>query len=171
MRRLFPILLLCSLLAACASGPGDRAAPVESRGAEAPASTGDNGVQVLAYRPPEPLPAEVVARSQPSRAVQVLLRRADDQQRSGDYSAAAASLERGLRIEPRNPRIWNRLAHLNADQGQYARVEQLAAKSNALVQDDRDLRADNWALIARARESLGDAGGAQRARQRAAQNR
>jgi hypothetical protein len=110
----------------------------------------------------EPLPAagsapgrEQVAMITPSRpmskAVQTLLQQAELQRASGDLVGAAATLERALRIEPESAYVWNRLAHVRAQQGQAGLAAELAAKSNSFVGTDETLKGDNNALIARAR--------------------
>lgn len=168
--RLFLPFAIAALLAACGSPYPiqQRPAPVESVGSTSPISPPSEQtpaeVEVRAYKPP----AQVATVRRPvSPAVRRLMRTAAEKRRAGDYEAAQASLERALRIEPRNPRLWNRLAHLYAAQGEYARVESLAAKSNALAGNDPVLQADNWSLIARAREAMGDSRGAAEARRRA----
>jgi predicted Zn-dependent protease len=85
--------------------------------------------------------------------------------------AAGASLERALRIEPRNPVLWQELARVRLDQGQYRQAENLAAKSNALAGDDKRLRPENWRIIGQARGLLGDVQGAQAAFERAERER
>src|SRR3989344_8042200 len=50
---------------------------------------------------------------------------------AGKPDGAVASLERALRIEPRNPLLWQELARLRLQQGQYQQAEGLAARSNA----------------------------------------
>ena len=82
---------------------------------------------------------------------------------SGRLTHAAASLERALRIEPRNPRLWQELARLRLMEGDYAQAESMAARSNSWAGDDARLRAENWRLIAQAREARGDAEGARAA--------
>jgi Tfp pilus assembly protein PilF len=82
---------------------------------------------------------------------------------AGNLASAAASLERALRIEPRNPRLWHELARVRLKQGQYAQAESVAARSNSWAADDRALRAENWRLIAQAREARGDTEGARAA--------
>ena len=162
--------LLGLFLSACGSPYRIGApAPVESHGETVntgplPAEA-EGTAEVRAYRPPQQVATVRPAPS--SRAVRNLMRRAAAQRRAGDYAAAQASLERALRIEPRNARLWNRLAHLYLLQHAYAKVEQFAAKSNLLVQADEGLRADNWGLIAEAREAQGDRLGARQARERA----
>jgi Tfp pilus assembly protein PilF len=86
---------------------------------------------------------------------------------SGDLSAAAASLERALRIEPRNPRLWHELARVRLKQGQHAQAESVAARSNSWAGEDKALRAENWRLIAESRRARGDSEGAQAALEQA----
>jgi len=82
---------------------------------------------------------------------------------AGRLSNAAASLERALRIEPRNPRLWQELARVRLKQGDYAQAENVARRSNSWAGGDAALRAENWRLIAQAREARGDAAGARAA--------
>jgi predicted Zn-dependent protease len=83
---------------------------------------------------------------------------------AGKLSTAAASIERALRIEPRNPRLWQELGRVRLQQTQFAQAENMAARSNSYAGSDNGLRAENWRLIAQAREARGDADGAQAAR-------
>lgn len=82
---------------------------------------------------------------------------------AGKLVTAAASLERALRIEPRNPRLWQELARVRLKQGQFAQAESVAARSNSWASDDKALRAENWRLIAQSREARGNAEGARQA--------
>ena len=100
-------------------------------------------------------------------AVVALAQRARDDRRAGRHEAAAASLERALRIEPRNAFLWHRLAALRLAAGQPAEAEQLAIRSNSLTRDLPELRRRNWRLIAQARAARGDQRGAIDARRRA----
>ncbi len=169
------IVLLClvgMLLSACGSTYRQgEPAPVVSPGgtAAAPASPRrveqSDSVEVSAYREPQTV---ALARPAPAnRAVRNLVQRAEAQREAGEYAAAQASLERALRIEPENPDLWNRLAHLYLLQQSFARAEQFAAKSNSLLQGDDGLAADNWSVIAQARRAQGDAAGARQASERA----
>jgi tetratricopeptide (TPR) repeat protein len=164
------VVTVAVLLAAC-SGPVQRRgppAPVQHRGqAEvAPADTDRGGADLSAYVPPT---RPRVARPASAKAVQVLSRRADEQARGGDLGAAVASLERALRIEPRNATVWYRLARVRADQGDYTLAEELARKSISLASAyDLDLKRNNWELIAGARRAQGNVTGAREAEQQAA---
>ncbi len=64
---------------------------------------------------------------------------------------AAASLERALRIEPRNPRLWQELARVRLQQGDYAQAESTAARSNSYAGNDSALRAENQRIVDEAR--------------------
>jgi tetratricopeptide (TPR) repeat protein len=100
-------------------------------------------------------------------AVVALLDQARTHSSAGQTEAAGASLERALRIEPRNPVLWQELARVRLAQGHYRQAENLAAKANALAGDDQRLRAENWRIIGQARSELGDREGAQAAFDRA----
>jgi len=151
LKNLLPVGLLSLLLGGCAmtSVSDHSRLPPESR-AEPPAvSTGR-------YQPPEITPYREpalpgYAKPAPGRAVQALMARAERQGEQGELVAAASSLERALRIEPKNALLWNRLAHVRYKQKRYALAASLAAKSNALAGGDSALRADNDDLIRRAR--------------------
>ena len=107
--------------------------------------------------------------TQPSgnTAVVALLNKAQSQAAAGRMDEARASLERALRIEPRNPALWQELARIRLDQGQYRQAENLAAKSNVLAGADRNLQVENWHIIGEARSRLGDLQGARAAFEKA----
>jgi cytochrome c-type biogenesis protein CcmH/NrfG len=104
-----------------------------------------------------------------NNAVTVLADAARADAANGKLDAAVASLERALRIEPRNPALWHELAKLRLQQGQYQQAEGLAAKSNGWAGGDRILRAENWRIIGQARLKRGDYPGAQSAFDKAAE--
>lgn len=99
------------------------------------------------YRPPEP---------SGNPAVQELLTKAHQEAAAGRMKAAGANLERALRIEPRNPVLWQELARVRLDQGQYTQAQNLAAKSNALAGGNRYLETENQRIIDEARKRRGD---------------
>jgi Flp pilus assembly protein TadD len=65
--------------------------------------------------------------------------------------SAAATLERALRIEPRNARLWHELAAVRLRQGDYAQAASTAARSNTFAGSDAGLRAANQRIIDDAR--------------------
>lgn len=174
---------LCIMLplAGC-STPGTHAphAPVQEgailRGGEPVASQTPQGSSVIVapYRGPlppgmRPLPRAEAApfpetvRPPSSPAVITLLEGANQKTHSGKFDTAAATLERALRLEPRNPEIWQRLAALRLKQKQFAQAANLAAKSSSFAGNDKSLIARNWQIIAQARQGLGDGKGAREA--------
>src|SRR5690349_16975605 len=135
MNRTLAVLLL---LSGCASAPGPESLPQPAQ-------------------PQSPPPV------QENVAIAGLVESARSDAASGRLPNAAASLERALRIEPRNPRLWQELARVRFKQGDYTQAENLAQRSNTWGGADNRLRADNWNLIAQAREARGDAEGARKA--------
>lgn len=89
-------------------------------------------------------------------AVIALLDRARIDNQAGKLEAAGASLERALRIEPRNPWLWQELAQLRLAQGQYAQGISLARKSISFAGQEHRLQARNWRVIGNARVAQGN---------------
>ena len=108
----------------------------------------------------ESLPKPVMSAN---RAVIVLLDRAMLDSKAGKRESAGASLERALRIEPRNPWVWLELAQVRLAEGQYAQAITLARKSNSFAGRQPRLQAESWQLIGQARVALGDSAGAEQA--------
>lgn len=100
-------------------------------------------------------------------AVLTLMEQARADAAQNKLQSATATIERALRIEPRNPRLWQELARLHLTLGDHAQAESFAARSNTWAGGDRALGAANWRLIATAREARGDTAGAQAAAARA----
>jgi Tfp pilus assembly protein PilF len=100
---------------------------------------------------PAPEPPPVPAAHSENIAIAGLMENARADLAAGRLASAAAALERALRIEPRNPRLWQELARVRLKQGEYAQVESLAARSNTWAGTDEGLRAENLRLIEAAR--------------------
>lgn len=124
---------------------------------------------------PQPPPAPAASKLPESNftapnlpaAAEALSSQAERQRQAGDYAGAAASLERSLRIAPREPYLWNRLARVRMEQGQSAQAGNLAARSNDLSGQNPEVKKDNWRIIAEAKRRAGDVAGANEAQQRA----
>lgn len=152
MTRLAAMLLTSALLAACAAPTPGSWPETEAPGRESPGSS----------------PAGATATS---GVVTRLLAQARRAEAVGDLSGTEANLERALRIEPRNPRLWHYMARLRVAQKAYGEAASLAAKSNSLARGDRHLLHDNWRLISQALTLQGDTAGAQAAAARASEFR
>ena len=86
--------------------------------------------------------------------------------KAGRTDQAGASLERALRIEPRNPWVWQSLSALHLVTRQAEQAESEARKSNSLGKRNPYLEVENWRLLAEARRLRGDAAGAAAAQAR-----
>lgn len=147
--------LLVAVVSGCSSiAPGERGEGAELRGIAAPVEDASSTARPGADA---------------SQAVVALLDQAEQQQSGGNPEQSAATLERALRIEPRNPWLWYRLAEVRLDMGMLHRAEQLALKSTSLAVGNPRLAKKSWLLIAQARERMGDSEGAGKARDKAAQ--
>jgi Tfp pilus assembly protein PilF len=104
--------------------------------------------QPPAAPPPKEVPAPPQAQT---TAVASLMDSARADTAAGRLTNAAASLERALRIEPRNARLWHELAQVRLRQRDYAQADSLATRSNTLAGNDAELRAANQRLIEEAR--------------------
>lgn len=135
MKRL---IYAMALLAGCATAPEP---PKEPAPAPAPE----------AQQLPAPSPERVPPPRAETTAVAGLMESARADTAAGRLPNAAATLERALRIEPRNARLWHDLAQVRLRQRDYAQAESLAARSNTLAGSDSDLRAANQRLIDEAR--------------------
>ncbi len=120
---------------------------------------------------PPPIVRALAAPAEPATglapAADSLARQAEQQRSTGDYAGAAATLERSLRIAPREAYLWNRLARVRMEQGLSAQAGQLAARSNDFAGSQTAVKKDNWRIIAEAKRRTGDAVGAGEAQQRA----
>jgi Flp pilus assembly protein TadD len=152
MRLTWLMLLSLALIQGCSiTADRDAPAPVSDASSDRPARPSTarpakpaDEAEVYAYR----APAQPVFK--PGRPVLALVEKAEAQRAAGDLDGAAATLERALRIERRNAHLWNRLAQVRLQQGQYDQARSLAAKSDALAGDAPGLLRDNARIRARA---------------------
>jgi tetratricopeptide (TPR) repeat protein len=143
-------------------------APVE------PAPSGPVTLEALEPSVPTPPPASEMTPFEPmeattelSPAVGALVSAANQNSKAGDLDSAAASIERAIRIEPRNPTLLYKLALLRLKQSKPNLAEDLAKKSALLASTDNTLKKHCWLLIAHARELQQDFAGAKEARAKA----
>ncbi len=99
-----------------------------------------------------------------SAPVLALLSEAEQHSASGDNGSASATIERALRIEPKNATLWHRLGMLKLREKNYQQAINLARKSNSLAAGDRELQVENWHLIVQAYEAAGEKNAAKKAR-------
>lgn len=102
-----------------------------------------------------------------SPVVNALVSAANQNTNAGDLDSAATSIERAIRIEPRNATLFYKLALLRLKQSKPRLAEDLARKSALLAANDNTLKKHCWLLIAHAREIQQDFTGAKLARAKA----
>ncbi len=86
-----------------------------------------------------------------SSAVIALMSTADENIKAGRLDAAVVSIERALRIEPRNATLTYKLAELRLQQSKPLLAENIARKAALLAAGDKSLKKKSWLLIAQAR--------------------
>ncbi len=85
--------------------------------------------------------------SGPSGPGNVLLSQAQSYQDSGELDQAIALVERAVRIEPRNPYAWHRLAQLQLAKGNIHKAIQFAKRSNQFIENKHPLIQKNEKII------------------------
>ena len=95
-----------------------------------------------------------------STAVMTLMLRAKVDMLAGRNDQAIDKLERGLRIQPSNPDLWNKLAEAHYHGEDYTQAISMAKKSIRLTpKSNKSLLKSNWKLISRASKKAGDMDG------------
>ena len=89
-------------------------------------------------------------------ATQSLLAQAQTAMDENNFHQAEMYIERAVRIEPRNPRLWHTMAMIKLQQGQYGEVVNFCLKSNSLVADNAQLKKENLLLMALAYHQMGE---------------
>ena len=152
-KNLLPVV--CYLLTVGCADQATRPAlvPVEERNSPAVEQGQESGQDASQARAAEPV-------------ILALMNEADSYAQQGDTARASSTIERALRIEPRNALLWQRLAKVRLQQQQWQQAIALARKSNALAAQNRQLQSENWGIIAQAYEKLGQPDKAREARNR-----
>jgi tetratricopeptide (TPR) repeat protein len=107
---------------------------------------------------------ESVPVAEEGKAAGALLAGARQQVRAGEFSQAEIMLERALRVEPRNARLWHEMAEVKYAQKDYGQAVQFCIKSNSLAGKDYNLIQQNWLLMEKAYIELGEPEKARQAR-------
>lgn len=141
LKRLILSILLLNLFA-CAEQPTKSAVlvPIEERSAP------------IASKKPK----SKAINNQKETVIASLINDAEQFSNQGKTEQAIATIERALRIEPKNAILWHQLAAARLQQQQWQQAIAMARKSNALAGANERLKSDNWALIAAAYDGLGD---------------
>lgn len=153
------VVLLLAVAAGCAAPPFQSEppsppspAPPSGRGPTLPTvpPPGSASEPVIEAPTPTPLPKErpKVAPAALSPASQALVTQAQAQRKRGDLPGATVSLERALRIEPRNPLLWIEMGRLRMDQRNFVQAEAMARKALSMSIGDDRTQSQGWLLVA-----------------------
>jgi len=143
-------LLSLIMLTACAGrGPAvseeQQPAPIEDRTVQEkvrePAQQQRGGVQVFPLQNP---------------AVKELLKQSEQAENAGDFEAAAVSIERALRIQPRDPELLQRMAEIQLHKKDYQQALNFASRSYDSGPRVGELCNRNWRTMSVAQSALGD---------------
>jgi len=141
-------LLSLLFLAACAAKvppPPPAQAPVEDRTVQEkvrePAQQQRGGVQVFPLQ---------------NSAVKELLKQSEQSESVGDFDAAAVSIERALRIQPRDPELLQRMAEIQLQKKDYTQALNFASRSYDSGPRVGELCNRNWRTMSVAQSALGD---------------
>lgn len=102
-----------------------------------------------------------------SPAVVALISEANQSSKAGDLETAVSTIERALRIDPRNPTLTYKLAKLRLQQSKPRLAEDLAKKAALLANNDKALKKQSWLLISEARRQQKNYYGAKEAKLKA----
>ena len=159
------VSLLLAVVAGCAAPPFETKPPAppapspSGRGPTLPTvpPPGSSTEPVIEAPAPPPLPKErpKVAPATLSSASRALVTQAQTQRKRGDLPGATVSLERALRIEPRNPLLWIEMGRLRMDQRNYPQAEAMGRKALSMAIGDDRTQSQAWQLIADALRARG----------------
>jgi tetratricopeptide (TPR) repeat protein len=152
------LLAVLALLTACTSlNPPAGPAPVETR--DIPRSLPDGAPAETPRTVGPPLPPDFDSRAAepaaPARATpaSTLLAQVDEAIAAGALERAAALAERTLRIAPRDPQVWYKLASIQFQQRRYADAEGSAQRALSFAGGNQALTRTINALLATIRSA------------------
>lgn len=141
------------------TAPPETEAPVEqTKPTDSPAPPAAEAPK----QPEELKPLETFAPQTP--AVGSLVMAANEESQGGNLDSAVSSIERAIRIEPRNATLYYKLAVLRLKQSKPRLAEDLARKAALLAVNDTNLKKHSWLLVANARKQQNNVEGAKKAK-------
>ncbi len=126
--------------------PGSNGRPTEISPAPAPAVPAP-GIAPTPIAPPPPVSTR---HYQLGPATNALVNQAHAASTKGDYLTAMSTLERAVRIEPRNPLVWIEISKVRLASGEAVQAESVARKAVAFSEGDQRTSNDAWKQVAMA---------------------
>lgn len=108
-------------------------------------------------------------RTVPPSQTDSLLANANKAMEVGQLDKAEMLLERALRMAPREAQLWQGMARIRFEQGNYAQAVQFCLKSNSLAGKNEEIVHQNWLIMEKAYLKSGDYEKAAQARQKASE--
>jgi hypothetical protein len=105
--------------------------------------------------PPEALPIPPPAPPASSGATAALLDQSRQQSAAGNFPMATSSLERALRINPRDPGLWLELGRVKLRQRDFVQAESMGRRASAIAGTDPRWRGQIDELLDAARRGQG----------------
>lgn len=141
------LLILAVAMVACGLAPQRSSVPVVEGRPDGSAEIKRETDPVESAPSIESFPTASSTQSASNPAVLALLGTAQQQRRQQKYVAAAASLERAIRISPRNAELYLELAKVRQEQGNQGQAEQLCKKAVALSNQATAIKFNCLALL------------------------
>lgn len=102
--------------------------------------------------PRQPLPAIVEQPRQTESIATDFSHQAEKYRHQGNLDMAASTLERGLRLAPKDPLLWSQLAEIKLQQKNYQQARRLAEKSSSLAGSNNSIINKNEWIIDQSRQ-------------------
>jgi len=163
MLKLASAALLAVLISGCAmfDAPKPPAAVVSER----PPLPNADTAAIVSEAQSRPESLEVAPLESP--AIALLVNQANAAVSDHKLANASILIERALRIEPYNPRLWQRLAEVRVAQQRYLEAEEMAMRSFGQSARVGEWCRRNWLTLRETRRALGDPVEAEKAELRA----
>ena len=143
------LLIASALLGACAApSPYQKPSPAPEQPSETSPAETRPGEPPSTVEEPQPLPAPVVREPTLGAASRALVGQAQTQIATKNYTVAASSIERALRIEPDNPLLWIELGKVRLAEGNYVQAENIGRKAVSMSVNAPRAQSSAWKLIA-----------------------
>lgn len=163
--RILPAVAAVLAVSACVVQPPQRTPPPGP--SEPPVDTRPTPAPDIPIEPgPAPTPVPVIPEPVLGAASSSLVTTAQTQLKAKNYSAAAASIERALRIEAGNPLLWIELGKVRYAEGNHVQAENMGRKAISLSKAPQ-ASSTAWKLIADSLRARGKTKEAQEAMLRA----
>ena len=159
-RTLISTLVLAVALGGCAL-PQPYQTPGQGPSVPVPAPQPDTTTQTqpVPEQPrveePQPLPPPVIREPALGAASRALVDQAKVQAGSKNFTVAAGSIERALRIEPDNPLLWIELGKVRQAEGNFVQAENMGRKALSMSTNAPRAQSTAWSLIADSYRSRG----------------